>query len=305
MDVLVGVAGPWSCWLPDPALCRGCWLLVGRAGSWGGCLWNPRGPRASAGSLVGRVEVQKILGLVLAHWWVKPGPGASAVPQMNKAKTWGLAAGPRNPRAGVGSLVGGAGFWHSWLQNLGCSEARVGPLLSGVGAQCVPGLVLACWLLGWVLPGQAAGLQISWGWCLPTGGWGWSQGYSRLAGWGQGPGDSGAGACPLMNRLGSQGLWLQGPGGPGSSACALVCGVGSWAFWSAGPCPGQLWAQGALNQPVCWWVGLCPCPFCCLAWGIPVLLSTGWWVGVGLSSEDNKLEGGFHNGACQQTVSTW
>ena len=73
-------------------------------------MWNPRGPRASAGSLVGRVEVQKILGLVLAHWWVKPGPGASAVPQMNKAKTWGLAAGPRNPRAGVRSLVGGAGF---------------------------------------------------------------------------------------------------------------------------------------------------------------------------------------------------
>ena len=35
------------------------------------------------------------------------------------------------------------------------------------------------------------------------------------------------------------------------------------------------------------------------AWGFPVLVPTGWWMRVGLGPEDNKLEGGFQNGACQ------
>ena len=42
--------------------------------------------------------------------------------------------------------------------------------------------------------------------------------------------DPGAGACPLVGRVGNQGLWLEGPGGPGSSSCALVCGAWSWRF---------------------------------------------------------------------------
>ena len=33
---LVGLVGPWSSWLPGPALCGGCWPLVGKAGSRGG-----------------------------------------------------------------------------------------------------------------------------------------------------------------------------------------------------------------------------------------------------------------------------
>ena len=48
---LVGVAGPKSGWLPGFALCGGYWLLVGGAGSQSGCLWNPWGTKASAGSL--------------------------------------------------------------------------------------------------------------------------------------------------------------------------------------------------------------------------------------------------------------
>ena len=36
-----------------------------------------------------------------------------------------------------------------------------------------------------------------------------------------------------------------------------------------------------------------------LASGLPVLVHTGWWMGVGLGPEDNKLEGGFQNGTCQ------
>ena len=33
---LVGLVGPWSGWMPGPALCGGCQLLVGGARSQGG-----------------------------------------------------------------------------------------------------------------------------------------------------------------------------------------------------------------------------------------------------------------------------
>ena len=64
-------------------------------------------------------------------------------------------------------------------------------------------------------------------------------------------------------------------------------------------CLFRLWAQRVLRQPVCWWVGLCPCPFNCLAWDVPVLVPMGWWAWVGLGPEVHKLEGGFLNGECQ------
>ena len=68
----------------------------------------PGGSRASAGSPVGGVTVQKSLGLLPAHRWVNPGLGVSASLLVGRARSWGLVAGPRGPRAGVGSLVGGA-----------------------------------------------------------------------------------------------------------------------------------------------------------------------------------------------------
>ena len=34
VSMLIGVAGPWSNWLSDLALCGDCLLLVGGAGSW-------------------------------------------------------------------------------------------------------------------------------------------------------------------------------------------------------------------------------------------------------------------------------
>ena len=49
MGSLVGVAGPQSSWLPDPALCGDCQPLFGGAGSQGA----PQGAP----------------GLVLAHYW--------------------------------------------------------------------------------------------------------------------------------------------------------------------------------------------------------------------------------------------
>ena len=70
------------------------------------------GPSRSQSLLVGRVQAQWVPGLVLAHWWVglDLGSRTSVIPEMSKARTWCLAAGPRDPRAGVGPLVDGAGF---------------------------------------------------------------------------------------------------------------------------------------------------------------------------------------------------
>ena len=42
---LVGFVGPWSVWLPGPALCGGCQLLVGGTESQGSWLAEePQGP---------------------------------------------------------------------------------------------------------------------------------------------------------------------------------------------------------------------------------------------------------------------
>ena len=48
-------------------------------------------------------------GLMLSHWWVRPGPGVSAQLLAGRAGSWSLAAWPRDPRAGVRSPWGGAG----------------------------------------------------------------------------------------------------------------------------------------------------------------------------------------------------
>ena len=98
--------------------------------------------------------------------------------------------------------------------------------------------------------------------------------------------------------------------GPSSCGCRTL-GVSGLvpAHWCVGlgpgPCvgqgrvQGQLWAQGFLRQPACWWVGLCPCLVSCLTCGIPVLVPTGCWAGARLGPEADKLEGGFQNDACQ------
>ena len=69
---------------------------------------TPWGRGASADSLAGMVRVQKTPGLLPTHWWLKPGPGVSARLLACRAVSWGLAAGPRNSRAGVISLVQGS-----------------------------------------------------------------------------------------------------------------------------------------------------------------------------------------------------
>ena len=55
--------------------------------------------------------------------------------------------------------------------------------------------------------------------------------------------------------------------------------------WWKEPCRRRLWAQDDFRQSVFWWVGLCPHPFDCLAWGFPVLKPAGCLVGPGLSAK--------------------
>ena len=121
-----------------------CWL-VGPGHKAASCR-TPGGPKASAGSLMGRVRVHKTPGLLPTHWWVKPGPGVSAGLLAGRIRFWGLVTGPRSPRADIRSLVGGWGQFlkHRWVLGLGCSGVCVGLLLGRVRAQLVPGQGLAC-----------------------------------------------------------------------------------------------------------------------------------------------------------------
>lgn len=65
-----------------------------------------------------------------------------------------------------------AGSQGCWLRGPMCLRAVVGFLVVKIRTQQVLGLVLACWQVSWVLPQQAAGIQLSWGWYPPAGGWG-------------------------------------------------------------------------------------------------------------------------------------
>ena len=55
------------------------------------------------------VRGQETLGIVSTHWWLKPGPAASAGSLAGRVGSWGLAAGHRGPRAGIRLLVIGDG----------------------------------------------------------------------------------------------------------------------------------------------------------------------------------------------------
>ena len=69
-------------------------------------LWSP-GP--VTGSLISGVGVQKILRLLPPHWWVRPGPRASDGSLIGRVRSYGLAVGPRDPRVTIGLLVTGTG----------------------------------------------------------------------------------------------------------------------------------------------------------------------------------------------------
>ena len=57
------------------------------------------------------------------------------------------------------------------------------------------------------------------------------------------------------------------------------------AMGQSGSCSGgQSNAQQIFNQNFCWWMGLCSLPLSCLAWGNPVLESTGSMIGLKATS---------------------
>ena len=112
----------------------------------------------------------RVSGLVLAHWWAELGSG------MNGCRAGG-------PQSSVGLLLWGVGAviymagcrfqvvpklcqpaggetvsQVDWLRGPRCPRAGVGLLVGKAGAQGVPGLVLACWCISWVLTWQAMAL---------------------------------------------------------------------------------------------------------------------------------------------------
>ena len=67
---------------------------------------TPGCPGTYAGSLVGRVRIQKTLRQLSAHWWVKPGLGISAGLLVGRAGSYSLVVGPKGPRYDVRLLEG-------------------------------------------------------------------------------------------------------------------------------------------------------------------------------------------------------
>ena len=100
-SVVAGWLCGWSVWLGWPLVqlvVRPCLVQRLSAAGW----WGHVTRQLTA-------EPQGAPGLVLAHWWVKPGPGVSASLLAGRARSWSLVAGPRDPRASVGFLGVGSG----------------------------------------------------------------------------------------------------------------------------------------------------------------------------------------------------
>ena len=106
--LLLWPADYWLAWLAPglvgcqalPCVEAASHFLVGPAHKGTGC--GILGcPKASTGSLVGRIMFQETLGLVPSHWWVNPGSRACSVPLASRTGSWGLSEGLKGPKAGV------------------------------------------------------------------------------------------------------------------------------------------------------------------------------------------------------------
>ena len=159
------------------------------------------------------LEVQSVLELVSACWWVEPGSkGSQGVPELVLAGHW------------VQSVLVMADIYLECPKcGLSLMVGEPYPRTSGWGAHCVPKLVLAWW---------------SWGWCRPAGWWAesshrrlWAivvlvlvstrrwlmlqprvswEWYPRAKIWGlwfQGHRDPRVGVCLMAHRPGSMGSW--------------------------------------------------------------------------------------------------
>ena len=205
---------------------------------------------------------------MLAHWWVKPGPGFSGyralrVPELEFSHCWtgpvpdtvGWESGVS--KTGVNLLVGGAGSWGGWLRCPRCLSADIGLLVGGLChdiASCrvtvVLGLVSTHWWLKSFLKASVGPLV---GGAWSQGLWLQGPGYLTLVywptnGWCQGSVSPRAGACPLVGRAGSQGLWLQDPEFSRVDVGLLVGGAGS-LFLAVRH--GGVWPQASMVALVC------------------------------------------------------
>ena len=165
---------PVGCQALPCAEAAGCWLAW--PGHTVGDCRTPGCLRAYASSLMGRVRAQKTLGLLSTHCWVKPGPGVSAGLLAGKARSWSLAAGPWDPRAGVRSLVA-----ERFLTQL-VTVSRESQSF--------------CWPAVGRLGPQAAGLWFSCTWVCPLVGEAGLEASSGFL-------EARAGACPLVDVAGS------------------------------------------------------------------------------------------------------
>ena len=197
----------------------------------------------------------QVLGLVLDCSQTAPGPGVWL---------------PRDPRAGVRSLAGGAGSWQSWIWGVGCPEACVGPIMGRAGVLLVSEQSLACC-------GQAG----------PAGCWIVIFLHLVPAPW----------LVRLLQRL-EQAFWKAA--GWGSRFWSWCLSTGGW-IWVLGSLVGRaifeaclevLWAQEVFRQSVCWWVRLCPHP---VAWPE---VSHHWSYRLFWGTQVSVLMSGvgFHNG---------
>ena len=159
-------ANPSSGWLPEPALCGGCWLPVCRNGlqgfclrAWSGGSWNKCGPTGGQRWVLKRVQG---LGSQIK---CQSADGQSCL------LTW-LVMSPGSPKVGIGRLIDGAKSQHSWLKDSSGSRAGVCQLVGRVKAHGISG--------AWPLGSEAyfrAGISV-WSWVpgsLSAGSW-WSCG---------------------------------------------------------------------------------------------------------------------------------
>ena len=271
VGAVVGRAGSWGLAAGPRVSSTGVGLLVGGASSWHSWLRGPGCPKACSGLLVCEAMAQPVPGLVS-----KAFPEARSVSLMMEGQ------GPAGLRARYGQLVGGLGV-----------QAEAGLLVGRFKIQPVPGQDLPWWWVGWVHRLWGC-VYLAVGICLLVVRLVWSL---EQASWWAGPVILGpmpahpeVKLCPGVS--GCRTLWV--PGIVPIHWC-VVSGP-----WPSGGCLGVAVVSGVLRQPVWLWVGLCHHPVICLAWGIPVLVPPGYWAGVDLDPEANKLEGGFQNSSCQQ-----
>ena len=258
MGGLVGLLIPPSGWFLGLVFCQGC--------------KDHKAPGQHPGAEMGA------LGWGLTHWWVESVSGRSCQPPGRQRCV--LESGCRTQ--GSQSWCHTASRWGWYLTQL-VAGSRVSWSLcwpAGGQGQGPAGPNVGAGLLTWELGPQAAGLPLSCtGACLLVGEAGPAARAGLLV---AEAGDSGSGACCWWEELDPRVSVCRVLGVRGLVPAHRCVGPGPWPLGGQS-CPGKGVNLEVLRQPVCSWVGLCPCPVSCLAWNVPALVPKasgyGWgWV---------------------------